>query len=101
MQQSVSDLQVKLQKENEEFSRQTVAKDLEIEKLLQQESKLRTELAKRRDELERFLSYVLFQQTFFDFSHISICSTYCNQSPILINVDETLDAYTIGTIHHI
>ena len=49
----MSELKEQLEKERQEYSRLTVAKDVELETLHQQEAKLRTELAQRRDDLER------------------------------------------------
>ena len=53
LEQSVSDMKTKLEKASEEFSRLTVAKDVELETLHQQEAKFRSELAQRKDDLER------------------------------------------------
>ena len=55
---SVSELKSKLDNEREEYSRLTVAKDVELETLHQQEAKLRTELAQRKDDLERSVGLV-------------------------------------------
>jgi hypothetical protein len=43
----------KLDKESEEYARCTVAKDIEAEALHEQEAKLRSELAQRKEDLER------------------------------------------------
>lgn len=53
MQESIADLQSKLESQRQETSRTTVAKDVELEALLQREAKLRTELAQRKEELAR------------------------------------------------
>ena len=43
--------------ESQEYSRLTVAKDVELETLHQQEAKLRSELAQRKDDLGRCGDY--------------------------------------------
>ena len=53
MQESIADLQSKLESQRQETSRTTVTKDVELEALLQREAKLRTELAQRKEELAR------------------------------------------------
>lgn len=53
MQESITDLQSKLESQRQETSRTTVTKDVELEALLQREAKLRTELAQRKEELAR------------------------------------------------
>jgi hypothetical protein len=46
-----------LDHESQEYSRLTVAKDVELETLHQQEAKLRSELAQRKDDLGRCGDY--------------------------------------------
>lgn len=53
LEQSLSELRTKLDKECQEYSRLIVGKDVELEALHQQEAKLRSELAQRKDDLER------------------------------------------------
>ncbi|XP_028416257.1 coiled-coil domain-containing protein 57-like [Dendronephthya gigantea] len=51
--QSIADLKSKMDQQNQEYSRLTVAKDVELETLHQQESKMRSELAQRKNDLDR------------------------------------------------
>ena len=50
----MADLQSKLESQTQESARATVAKDVELEALQQQEAKLRTELAQKKDDLARY-----------------------------------------------
>lgn len=53
LEESLADSQSKLESQTQDSARSTVAKDVELEALQQQEGKLRTELVQRKDELMR------------------------------------------------
>ena len=53
LKESIADLKSKMDQQNQEYARLTVAKDVELETLHQHEAKMRSELAQRKDDLER------------------------------------------------
>ena len=53
LQKTVADLEEKLSAQSTKFSQSSVAKDLELEALRQQEEKLRVDVAQRTADLER------------------------------------------------